>query len=224
MRLLLVDSDKDNINSFREEIERDYVVDVAYSGQEGVYLAQTNDYDVIVLDTPISDIPDEEVCKNSRIANAAAPIIVLAKEPTALARRIPCLDSGADVFLAKPVASTELCAQVRALLRRSKDIASGNIITKGPIEIDLKRRAVRVHGVSKNLRRKEYDLLVYMLLNQGRVVSKEEILEHVWYESIYVLSNTVEVHVRNLRKKLEDATGPEIIKTVRGFGYEVPKD
>jgi len=220
MRLLFIEDDKELFENVLTEAERSYIVDIASSGSDGTYLSQINDYDVMVVDSVLPDIDGIEVCKMTRSADIKTPIMLLSGVNES-SDKVRSLDAGADVTLHKPVNVDEFMAQVRALARRTGTLTSGNTIKAGKIELDFKRKQTYVNNKQIQLRRKEFDLLEYLLINKGRVVSKEEILEHVWEEGIYVLSNTVEVHVRSLREHLKRYVGKKFIKTVRGFGYKI---
>ncbi len=220
MRLLIIKDDNYLLKDVIDEAEKNYIVDVASSGSDGAYLSQVNDYDVMVIDSVLPDIDGEEVCRMTRNADVKTPIMVLSgsNEPSHKARS---LDAGADVTIPKPVNVDEFMAQLRALARRNGTLRYENIIRVGKVEIDFKKKQTYVNNKPINLRRKEFDLLEYLLLNKGRIVSKEEILEHVWDQGIYVFSNTVEVHIRSLRGRLNKYVGKKFIKTVRGFGYKI---
>ena len=220
MRILLIQDDKDLLDDVLDEVEKDYVVDVAYNGVDGTYLSQVNDYDVMVVDSTLPDIDGIEVCKLTRSAKITTPIILLSDDSES-ANKVRSLDAGADVNFSKPVNVDEFKAQVRALARRNGAALSDSFLKVGKVEIDLCKKQIYINKKPKLLRRKEFDLLEYLLINRGRVVSKEELLEHVWEKGIYVFSNTVEVHIRSLREHLARYVGKRFIRTVRGFGYKI---
>lgn len=220
MRILLIEDDITHMDELKTEVEKQYVVDVAYNGVEGTYLSQVNDYDAIVVDSSLPDMDGLEVCKKTRSAKVDSPILFLA-DGGRKKYKLDSLDAGADAFLSKPVDKKEFKAKLRALLRRRDTKFVSNLVKVGVLEINFKNRVVRANGKKLDLRRREYDILEYLVVNQGRVVSKEEILEHVWHGGLNVFSNTVEVHIKNLRDKLEKPFGEKLIHTVRGFGYKV---
>jgi DNA-binding response OmpR family regulator len=220
MRILFVEDDKDFLDDVLTDAERDYVVDVAYSGAEGTYLSQINDYDVMVFDAALPDMDGVEICRVTRGANIKTPIILL-HDSCEISNKVMSLDAGADVILYKPIDISEIKAQVRALARRNNSISDGCVIKIGKIEVDCRQKQVVFKSKIIQLRRKEFDLLEYLIINRKRTVSKEEILEHVWEKGIYVFSNTVEVHIRSLRERFSKLTGRKIIRTVRGFGYRI---
>jgi len=220
MRILLIEDDKDLLADVLTEVEKDYVVDVAYNGVDGAYMSQINDYDVLVVDSSLPDIDGVEVCRNARKEKVTTPIILLSKNPDPQ-DRVMSLDAGADVNLQKPLNLLEFKAQLRALARRANMSACGSDLKVGRLEVDFRNKQVLARGKILPLRRKEFDLLEYLLVNRGRIVSKEELLEHVWEKGIYVFSNTVEVHVRSLRYKFLKTIGKKLILTIRGFGYKI---
>jgi len=220
MRILLVEDDKDFLDDVLTEVERDYIVDVAYSGVEGTYLSQINDYDVMLVDATLPDMDGTEICRLTRDADIKTPIILF-HDNCETGSNVMSLDAGADVNMQKPINILEVKAQVRALARRNNLVTDGCVIKVGKLEVDCRQRQVSSRGKALRLRRKEFDLLEYLVINRKRVVSKEEILEHVWEKGIYVFSNTVEVHIKSLRGRFEKFVGKKIIRTVRGFGYKI---
>jgi len=220
MRVLLVDGDLDYIKSYMAEIEKDYVVDVAYTASDGAYLSEVNDYDVIVIDSALPDRDGRLLCKEVRDANIGSPILYLSEKEEP-ATRVQCLRDGANVCLSKHVSPAELSAQIRALLLLRHRYASQNLTKVGLLEIDFEKQEVRFGNSQINLRKKEYSILEYLLLNRGRIVSKEELLDHIWEEGILVQSNLLEVHIRNLRTKIEKSPNTRTIQTFRGFGYKI---
>jgi len=219
MRILLIDEDKEFLDDMLVEVEKDYVVDVVHNGVEGADLSQINDYDVMVVGDVLPDMEGLEVCKKTRTANITTPIIYVSRTDDIL-RKVESLDSGADVHIVRPISYIAFKAQIRALVRRKNHFNGGRFLEVGKIKMDLRKKVIIINGAEIKLRRKEYDLLEYLLLNKNRVVSREEILEHVWKEGIYIFSNTVEVHIRSLRGRLQKHE-IDAIRTVRGFGYKL---
>ncbi|MBN1162866.1 response regulator transcription factor [Patescibacteria group bacterium] len=221
MRLLFIDS-TNSLEELQNDVEENYIVDKACSGDEGIFMFQVNDYDAVVIDYCLSDIKSEETCEAARASGVKTPLLVLTNQDDPKGRA-DLLDAGADVCLSKPVNSEELEANIRALVRRNRSSDLSSRIQSGEFELDMRNRQVKVKGCLVPLRRKEYELLEYLAINAGRIVSKEEILEHVWEGGIFVFSNTVEVHIRNLRDKIEKVSKTVLIETVRGFGYRIKK-
>ncbi len=221
MRLLLVDDDKENVNDIVNNFNKSYILDVAYSGVEGAYLSQVNEYDAILIDETLPDMDGAEVCRTTRSANVESPILLLLEHDKDVSYKVKSLDSGADSYISKPLDKEELSANIRALIRRKGSEIKNNYASSGPILIDLKLRQAYLENELLYLRRKEYDILQHLVVNKGKIVSKESLLEHIWEQGIYSISNTLEVHIRSLRKRLYEKYSREIIKTVRGFGYTI---
>jgi DNA-binding response OmpR family regulator len=220
MRMLLIEDDRDTAECIKEEAEKYYVLDIAYSGSDGAYLSQTNDYDVMVVDEGLPDINGIEVCRMARAAQISTPILILTNS-NEITHKVSSLDSGADDCLTKPFAGPELFARLRALLRRYPNTWQSNLLCLDDLYLDLSSKSAVRAGIDIKLRRKEFDLLEYLIRHKNRVVSKEMILEHVWDLGIEVASNTVEVHIRSLRQKIDKPFEKKLIKTVHNFGYKV---
>lgn len=221
MRILLIEDEEKYLKELVPEVEKEYVVDVAYSGENGTFLSEVNEYDAIIVDSTLPDMSGLQVCKTSRSLSISAPILYLGDKSLCDEEKLESLRSGADAYVSKPINYEELKVKLGVLLRRRGDKYFHSVVCLGKLKIDMNARSIFVDGKRVDLRRMEYDVLEYLVLNIGRVVSKEELLEHVWKKGLYVFSNTVEVHIRNLRERLEKPYGLEIIKTVRGFGYRI---
>jgi len=219
MRILLVDEAGDLMNRMIVDIESGYVVDVAHDDLEGSYLSEVNEYDAIIVGPTLSYEKAIEVCRKTRDFNVEVPILFIPKECN-VDNRLKALDSGADVCINHSINTSEIKAQLKAFERKKAGVKNFEIRARNTI-LNLKEKQVKINGKKVNLRRKEFDLLEYLFINKGRVVSKEELLEHVWDNGIYVFSNTVEVHILTIRKRLKKYLAKAFIKTVRGFGYIV---
>lgn len=217
MRILLVDNDRDLIDLVLNDIQQSYVVDVAYNSVEGSYLSEVNDYDVVVVGPSVFENEGVELCKTARISNARVPIAMIPSGDNS-EKRILALDSGADVCIKYPVNPTELNAQLRALIRRNSFCPSP-VINIANLSLNTSQRKLTVNGREVFLRKKEYQILEFLILNKGKVISKEILLEHIWDNGIYIFSNLVEVHIRNIRIALKKVRSQKMIKTIRGFGY-----
>lgn len=197
---------------------RGYAVDSALDGEEGEYLAKTNSYDVVVLDVMLPKRDGWEVCRRLRSAGVSTPILFLtAKDATE--ERVHGLDIGGDDYLVKPFAFEELAARVRSLLRRPHAVLADKLELDG-IQLDTRAQLLTVEGKAVDLTLREYGLIEYLLRNKGTVVTREDILEHVWDRFFDSLSNVVDVHLKNLRKKLP-ARYAKRIATIRGKGYRL---
>ena len=216
MRILVIEDEHKIANSIKRGFEKEtWATDVAYDGEEGYDLASTEDYDVIVLDLMLPKMPGIEICKKLRKAGNHTPILMLTARG-AVGDRVEGLNSGADDYLVKPFAFEELLARVRALVRRPKETQSSELRVNDLV-LNTNTFEVKKNGKNIELSRKEFAILEYLMRNSGKVVSKENIIAHVWNYEADILPNTVEVFVGYLRDKL----GNDLIHTVRGFGYKV---
>ncbi len=202
--------------------ESGYAVDLAGNGPDAIELAALGDYDLVLLDILLPGTDGFAVCRELRTAGCAAPILILSAR-SEIADRVRGLDLGADDYMAKPFAVEELRARVAALMRR-RSLPPQITLTVGEIRLDRAKRSVDVRGRVVELTAKEYALLEYLLLNRGRLVTRQEIAEHVWDEHFDPLSNLIEVYVGRLRQKI-DAPSPQksgsFLTTRRGEGYLV---
>ncbi len=201
-------------NTIKKGLEEErYIVDVAYDGETGFDLASEGTYDLIILDLLLPKIDGLTLCKNLRRDGNHVPILVLTAKGQ-IDDKVQTLDAGADDYLTKPFSFEELLARIRALVRRPQEIKT-TILKAKNLELNPQLFEVKLKGKTVNFSAKEFSFLEYLMRNAGRVVSKEEIINHVWDYDSNILSNTIEVYVRNLRKKGVD------IQTVRGFGYKI---
>jgi DNA-binding response OmpR family regulator len=216
MRILVVEDEHKIANSIKRGFEQEtWATDVAYDGEEGYDMAVSEDYDLIVLDLMLPKMDGMEICRKLREEEIHTPILMLTARGE-LSDKVEGLNSGADDYLVKPFAFEELIARVRALIRRPSEI--NNLKFKiNNLELDTVTFEVKKNGKSVELSRKEFALLEYLMRNAGKVVSKENIIAHVWDYESDILPNTVEVFIGYLRDKI----GGDIIKTVRGFGYKI---
>ncbi len=221
MRILLVEDDPDNVNDITSNLRKNYILDVAYSGIEGTYLSQVNDYDVILIDSRISDMDALELCKTTRSSEVIAPILLLGEPDTSCDYKVKALDSGADVIVSKPLNNEELNANIRAMIRRNNHNLKDNTIKVSHFEINIKTYQFFYKTNEINLRKKEFEIVMHLMINKNRVVSKEELLDHIWEDGICSMSNTLEVHVRSIRKKIDEKLKLSFIRTVKGFGYVI---
>lgn len=221
MRILVVEDEHKIARALKRALEQEsYAVDVVYDGDEGYAMATTEPYDVAIIDRMLpGDYDGIAIIKAMRDAKIHTPVILL----TALgsvADRTTGLDSGADDYLVKPFALEELLARVRALLRRPVEQLQ-NTLTAGDLSLDTLTYSVSRAGKSIQLTSKEFGLLEYLLRNQGRPLSKDTIIAHVWDYDADILPNTVEVYIKYLRNKIDVGFDTPLIHTVRGFGYKL---
>jgi DNA-binding response OmpR family regulator len=223
MRILLVEDDRKAARLLTKGLhEEGFVVDFAGTGEAGEEMATVNDYDVIVLDWLLPGKDGLAVCGALRAAGNSTPILMLTARDT-VADRVSGLTSGADDYLTKPFAFAELLARVRALLRRA-GVARPVVLKVADVALDTIRRRVSRDGTSIALTPKEYAILEVLMRNAGEVVSRTRLTEAVWEQSADVVDNLVDVHLKNLRRKLELAGGPPLIHTVRGVGYRLGEE
>jgi two-component system copper resistance phosphate regulon response regulator CusR len=217
VRVLLVE-DEERVAGFvaRGLRENAYAVDVASDGERALYLAVVNRYDLVILDVMLPRKNGQAVCRELRANGFRAPILMLTARDS-IEDRVAGLDSGADDYLVKPFDFKELLARMRALARRHSEIRPA-AISVGDLTVDTAGHAVARGGKPITLTAKEYGLLEFLALNQGRVVGREEIAEHVWDESFDAFSNVIDVYIKRLRAKLETG-GRRLIHTRRGEGY-----
>ena len=216
MRLLVVEDDKDLNRQLATALEEaGYAVDRAFDGEEGCFLGETEPYDAVVLDVGLPKKDGIAVLETWREAGLRTPVLIL----TARDRwtdKVQGFDAGADDYVAKPFHMEEVLARVRALLRRAAGHATSEI-SCGPVRLDTRAGRVIVDGNPIRLTSHEYRLLAYLMHHVGRVVSRSELVEHLYDQDFDRDSNTIEVFVGRLRKKL----GVDLIQTVRGLGYMV---
>ncbi len=214
MRLLVVEDDKDLNRQIVQALgQAGYAVDRAFDGEEGHFLGETEPYDVVVLDIGLPKMDGVAVLEAWRKGGRSMPVLILTARDT-WSEKVKGFDAGADDYVTKPFHMEELLARLRALTRRATGHASAEIVC-GPVRLDTKSGRVHVDGVAIKLTSHEYRLLAYLMHHSGRVVSRTEIVEHLYDQDFDRDSNTVEVFVGRLRKKL----GVDIIQTVRGLGY-----
>ncbi len=218
MRILLVEDEARLANFIAKGLrEQTYAVDVAPDGEEALYQASVNEYDLVVLDVllPIKD--GHAVCRELRSGGFRAPILMLTARDS-IDDRVAGLDSGADDYLTKPFDFKELLARLRALARRSSSLRPA-VIRIGDLSLDTASHQATRGGRPVSLTAKEYALLEYLMLNEGRVVGREQIAQHVWDESFDPFSNVIDVYIRRLRSKLDATGAAPLIHTRRGEGY-----
>src|SRR5258706_3693710 len=216
MRILLVEDDKDLQRLLKKALsEAGYVVDVASDGEEGHFLGDTEPYDAVVLDLGLPKMDGVTVLERWRKAGRKMPVLILTARDR-WSDKVAGFDAGADDYVAKPFYTEELLARLRALLRRAAGIASADIEV-GPLRIDTRSSRVTVEGNPVKLTSLEYRLLAYLAHHNGQVLSRTDLVEHLYDQDFDRDSNTIEVFIGRLRKKL----GVDVIHTVRGLGYRV---
>lgn len=214
MRLLVVEDDKDLNRQIVRALEQSgYAVDRAFDGEEGWHLGETEPYDAVVLDIGLPKKDGVTILEEWRAAGRDMPVLILTARDR-WSDKVQGFDAGADDYVSKPFHMEEVLARIRALLRRATGHATNEIVC-GAVRLDTKAGRVVVDGAPVRLTSHEYRLLAYLMHHSGRVVSRSEIIEHLYDQDFDRDSNTIEVFVGRLRKKL----GVDLIQTVRGLGY-----
>ncbi len=222
MKILVVEDEKRVAEYIKKGLEiKSYVVDTAYDGQQGLDFALSEAYDLIILDWMLPHVSGQEVLKEIRRAEKHTPVLMLTAK-TGADNVVKGLDNGADDYLSKPFAFSELLARVRALIRRRRQPLEA-VLSADNLHLNTTTYKVERDGQEINLSKREFALLEFLLRHSGQVFSKEELAEKVWSFDSNILPNTVQVYIGYLRKKIDKPfkNYPELIKTVRGFGYKL---
>jgi two-component system OmpR family response regulator len=219
MRILVVEDDANLNRQLKDALtESGYAVDVAFDGEEGHFLGDTEPYDAIILDIGLPQMDGLSVLEEWRRAGRTTPVLLLTARDR-WSDKVQGIDAGADDYVAKPFHMEEVLARVRALVRRAAGHASNEIIA-GSVRLDARSGRVTVDGQSIKLTSHELRLLSYLMHHKGKVISRTELTEHLYDQDFDRDSNTIEVFVGRLRKKLPD----DCIQTVRGLGYQIVED
>jgi DNA-binding response OmpR family regulator len=219
LRLLLVEDEPDAAAALAKGLrEKTFAVDIAANGPRALHQLLVNTYDLVILDVLMPGMSGFQVCAEIRRSGQTMPVLMLTALD-AVASRIEGLDCGADDYLGKPFDLGELFARVRALLRRHPALQDP-VMTVGDLTVDTRSHSVRRDNVAIDLTAREYALLEYLMTNQGRVVGRAEISEHVWDETYDPCSNLIEVYVQRLRRKIDHDRADHLIRTRRGEGYQ----
>lgn len=221
MRILVVEDEHKIANSIKKGLEQDhYAVDVAYDGESGYDLAATEEYDLIILDLMLPLMDGVQIATQLRKENIHTPILMLTAKGQ-VEDKVRGLDMGADDYMTKPFAFVELLARNRALIRRPRK-TEGSILTVGDLMLDTTTYEVKRGAVRIRLSKKEFALLQYLMRHKDKVITKDQIINHVWDYDSDVLPNSVEVYINHLREKIDNPFAPPtLIHTLRGFGYKI---
>lgn len=216
MRVLIVEDEPNLLRQLRTVLEgAGYAVDTASDGEEGHFLGSTENYDAVVLDLGLPEIDGLTVLDRWRKEGRTTPVLVLTARDS-WSDKVAGLDAGADDYLAKPFQTEELVARLRALIRRSSGLAT-SVLSAGKVRLDGRSGRVTVDGVPVKLTAQEFKLLSYLMHHKGKVISRTELIEHIYDQDFDRDSNTIEVFITRIRKKL----GPDLITTTRGLGYSL---
>lgn len=221
MRILVVEDEVRLADIIARVLQREqYEVDVAHDGDRGLELASSDSYDAIVLDRMLPGIDGLVLCQRIRALNVATPVLILSARRE-LPERVEGLDAGADDYLGKPFALTELVARIRALTRRRDRPMLPAVLQISDIRLDQRNHRVERDGVEVELSPREYALLEYLMRNTGLVLTRDQILERVWGYEAQLESNVVDLYIHYLRKKLDEGRPTPLIQTIRGVGYRI---
>ncbi len=218
MRLLIVEDEKKVAGFIKKGLEEEtYAVDVAYDGEEGFHLAELNQYDMIILDLMLPKMDGLEVLTRLRDKKVNTPILLLTAKD-AVEDKVTGLNKGADDYLTKPFAFSELLARVRSLLRRGQ-AETKTELKVSDLSLDMVSHKVNRNGEEIELTGKEYSLLEYFMRNEGKVLTRTMIAEHVWDYNFDTFTNVIDVYVNHLRKKIDKKYPVKLLHTLRGIGY-----
>lgn len=218
MRILIVEDEKKVAGFIKKGLEEEtYAVDVAYDGEEGFHLAEMNQYDMIILDLMLPKMDGLEVLTRLRNKKVSTPILLLTAKD-AVDDKVTGLNKGADDYLTKPFAFSELLARIRSLLRRGQS-ETHTELKVGDLTLDMVSHKVSRNGEEIELTGKEYSLLEYFMRNEGKVLTRTMIAEHVWDYNFDTFTNVIDVYVNHLRKKIDKKYPAKLLHTLRGVGY-----
>ncbi len=225
MRILIIEDEQ----SLQEQLattlrQEDYVVDIASDGEEGLYFAKEYPVDLAIIDLGLPKLDGVEVIKQLRAAGKAYPVLILTAR-NRWQEKVEGLEAGADDYLTKPFHPQEMLARIKVLLRRAVGLADNSLVC-GPIKIDTSSKQLFLDGQTTTITAYEYRLLSYLMMHTGKVISKRELVDHIYEEDDDRDSNTIEVFIRRLRKKLDPQNTLKPIETQRGRGYRfsIPRD
>lgn len=225
MRILVVEDEEALALRIKSILESEkYHVEVAFDGDSGAEMAMTEEYDLLILDILLPGLSGIQILKELRREGLLTPVLLLTSK-NRVEDKVAGLDAGADDYLTKPFALPELLARVRSLLRRTSEVKSA-ILSVGDLEVNTSSHTVTRAGKPLDLTAKEYAILEFLLYNKNRVLSRLSIAEHIWGDNfdLFTMTNFVDVHIKNLRKKLDDDREKKLIQTVRGVGYMIKEE
>jgi len=221
MKILIIEDEKAVADNLKEGLEQHkFMVDVAYSGQDGYQLIENYDYDIIILDLMLPDMTGEDLCRRVRHEKVESLLLMLTAKKQ-LENIVDGLNCGADDYLTKPFEFSELLARIRALLRRTLKNKE-NLLSAFNLKMYLDREQIFAGEKEIKLTKKEFMILEYLLRYKGQLISRNQILEHAWDRNVDIFTNIVDTHIKNLRRKLGKAG--RFIKTVYGSGYRILDD
>ncbi len=220
MKVLIVEDNLELCENLEEIFSKNgFIVDTAHDGEKALDLLFSSEYDLVILDIMLPKMSGWDLCLRARKAKLRVPILMLTAKD-AISDKIKGLDMGADDYLVKPFDIGELLARSRSLIRRNAQIKSSLIEIRN-VKIDTIEKTVYVNDTEVKFSKKEYDVLLYLAINQGKIVEREEIIEHVWETGFEMYSNVVDVYINYVREKLKKHGVDDLIETVRGIGYKI---
>ena len=221
MKILIVEDDSETLSFIKKGFEQDgNLVDVAANGEDGLLMATTSDYDVIILDRMLPRIDGLSVVRTLRANNNNTPILILSAM-SEVDQRVEGLEAGCDDYLVKPFAYSELKARTIILSKRRDNLTTSNELAVGKLKLDQRKRQVFLDGSEIVLKPREFKLLEYLMLHSGQVVTRTMLLEHVWDYHFDPQTNIIDVHISRLRTKIDRDPSNPMIETVRGAGYRI---
>lgn len=224
MRILVIEDEKKVARFIKKGlVENNYVVDIALDGEEGLFLAETETYDAIILDLMLPKVNGLDILKRIRKQGKKVPVICLTAKGK-VEDRIEGLDAGSDDYLVKPFRFSELLARLRAILRRSANVQGSTELKYADLTLNQLTRKAERGGHAITLTSKEYSILEYLMLNAEQIITRTMITESAWEYNFDVMSNVIDVHIRRLREKVDGNEKNQLIHTVRGMGYVLKKE
>ncbi len=221
MKILIVEDDSETLAFIKKGFEQDgNLVDAATNGEDGLLMATTSDYDVIILDRMLPRIDGLSVVRTLRANDNNTPILILSAM-SEVDQRVEGLEAGCDDYLVKPFAYSELKARAIILSKRKDNRITSNELTVGKLKLDQRKRQVFLDGSEIVLKPREFKLLEYLMLHSGQVVTRTMLLEHVWDYHFDPQTNIIDVHISRLRTKIDRDPLNSMIETVRGAGYRI---
>jgi DNA-binding response OmpR family regulator len=223
MKILIVEDETDLAEIIKEGLEKQsFAVDICFDGEEGFFMAETYAYDAVILDIMLPLMDGLTLLKKLRAKKVRVPVLMLTARGT-MADKVKGLDTGADDYLAKPFEFPELISRLKAIIRRSRGEASP-VISIDDLTIDMNARSVKKNNKEVKLSSREYNILLHLALNRGRVISRSSLTEHIYDIDFDLDSNIIDVYINYLRNKIDKGSGKKLIHTVRGEGYMIKGD
>ncbi len=220
MKILVIEDNPRLADKIQTQLQKWFIIEVANSGDAGLQLLPKTEFDCVVLDLGLPDAPGSEICLRIRQMNPNIPILILTGVDTTESR-VSLLDKGADDYVTKPFHPSELRARINALLRRRERSPNHSTLTVGDLVLNPSNRKVKRGDTPIYLRKKEFDILEYLMLNKGRVMSRQSIVNHAWTSTSPTWTGSVDVHIKQLRDKIDKPFDIPILRTSYGVGYMV---